>query len=108
MSYHRSMGQPITSPSEVEDPVVSPTRVDCADLPSDSPWRQPGQVCADSGQSSGGPLDFINDLIQQAMHPTSSSPSSATSESVGAGTWLLLGAAALGTYWLLSRKKRKP
>jgi hypothetical protein len=49
--FRRSLGQapdgPITDPSQLEIVgTVTPTKVECAQLPADSPWRRPGQVCA--------------------------------------------------------------
>ena len=120
MSYfRRGMGDgPITSPSQVDDQVatisdVAPTRVDCEQLPSDSEWRRPGQVCATP--SGGGVMDYLLNTIRSAISPQApaSQPasSSATMPSLppadGSGTTalLLLAGAAVGGYYLFFHKK---
>jgi hypothetical protein len=95
---------PITSPSQVPDdegvPIVPPTRVDCASLPADSPFRQPGQVCAPA-PSGGGVLDYFLDVIHSASAPTSAAAGGDSDNT----KWLLLGALGVGAY-LLTRKKK--
>ena len=104
MSYFRpGMGQegPITDPSQVDSTIVgevSPTRVECASLPADSPWRQPGQVC--------GPtlLDRLRDWLREG--PTTAASSTATTAASDGGSVLLLGGLALAGYYLLRKKRR--
>lgn len=85
---------------------IPPTRVDCNDLPADSPWRRPGQICGGDAPAGGGPLEFINDLIQGALHPGATSPAQTASTETGIGKYLLLGGAALGAYWAMKKWKR--
>jgi len=115
MSYFRSMGDPITDPSQVDDEIiagtVAPTRVDCAALPADSPWKRPGQVCAPTPSF----WDFLDKIL-----PSSSGSSAAPSEPAGtlvtaspspAGDSLLplalLAVGGVGAYYLLRRKKKR-
>lgn len=111
MSYmRRPMGQdepegPITHPSQVDDTIivgeVAPKRVPCDQLPADSPWRQPGQVCAPSRSL----LEIIRDAFGTGTNGATAVAPSPPVESP-ASPLLLLGAAA-GLYYLLrSRKKR--
>lgn len=101
MSYIHPMGDgPITSPSQVDDPVVPPTRVACQDLPADSPWRNPGQVCADS------PISTIFDPIVDIIAETFDKPATSAPGAAGGPNWMLLAGLGLGAYFLLRKKKR--
>lgn len=112
MTYFRAMGDPITSPSQVDDTVaaeVPPTRVECRDLPANSPWRQPGQVCADA--PGGGVLDYLQTVFANIFKPPTSPPYSpvpAPGPAPDDNTvpLLVLGAAGLGAYFLLRKKRR--
>lgn len=104
MSYIRPMGDgPITHPSEVEDPpIVPPTRVSCDELPADSPWKRPGQVCAPP--PDGQPwFDAIKDLFFPDSNQTPTVPSE-TPQSSGSTPWLLLVAGGGLAYYLLRKK----
>jgi len=112
----------VTSPSQIDDgPVVDPsqvngngtvvgvippTRVECATLPSDSPWRAPGQVCANASPSI---VDALKNLLGGAASggatgvPTDAS--AATTEAVP--PVLVLGGLALAAYYLFRGKKRR-
>jgi hypothetical protein len=109
MSYIRPLGDgPITDPSQVDDPipVVPPTRVDCAALPPDSPWRQPGQVCAPTI------VDAIKGLIEGVTGPgtTSSSNGSTATSAPATGVEgispLWYAAAGAAAYYLYRQYKR--
>ncbi len=110
MSYHRNgMGDgPITSTSQVDDtmiPTVPPTRVSCDALAPDSPWRNPGQVCAPTAANP----NFLTDLFAGLFTPSSpADPAAAAANGSSSGTsHLLLLAAAGGLgYYLLTRKSR--
>lgn len=116
MSYFRPMGDPITSPSQVDDGIVvapvPPTIVGCADLPADSPWRRPGEVCAPP--SSGGIMDYLRDVIRSATSPTTTTPTPTDApgppdrilETANIPGLLLLAALGGGAYYLLKKKKR--
>jgi len=108
MSYfRRPMGDGhVTDPSQV-DPTVStivgtvpPTLVDCAQLPADSPWRQPGQVCAPK-------TSVIDDLTNFfTLSPSSSTAStSGTGSAIPPIAWV--GAAAVAAYYLFGKKGRR-
>lgn len=113
MSYHRrTLGDddgPITHP---DDPrivgEVTPTRVACEDLPADSPWRQPGQVCAPSlAKTISDGLAKLGYFISGAPSDTpGTSPTSKVTTTPDTGTspllWLAL---AAGGYYLLRKKK---
>lgn len=109
MSYLRPMGDPITDPSQVEDTIVGevpPTRVQCATLPADSPWRRPGQVCEPSI------LDQIFDWLRTAGTaapptgtPTDASTPPSSSDTSSLTPILLLGGAAAAAYYLTRKKK---
>ena len=112
MSYFRGLGDPITSPSQVDDePVVgmvTPKRVSCDELPPDSPWRQPGQVCA----PTTGLLDFLTGLVDKvrAAAPTSDAtptPAPAPQDDNTGAPWLLLAAAGAAVYYFHKKRKRK-
>jgi hypothetical protein len=106
--FRRSLGDgPITHPDTDENVAsVPPTRLDCKAFPSDSPWRQPGQVCYDpirdfiDGLVGGGaaPVPVVNDANGNAV-PVETEPDNTR-------TWLLLGAAGAAAYLLLRKKKR--
>ncbi len=117
MSYIRPMGDAVTSTTEVEGPItspsqvpwnpsgesvtagtISPTRVPCDQLPADSPWRQPGQVCA----PSGGIIDSIVNMFNGAA------AGAATGAPADAGVpWLLIaGASGVVAYLMLKKKKK--
>ena len=113
MSYfRRGMGDgPITDPSQLDNgttvATTGPTRVDCSALPADSPFRQPGQVCADdattaaASSNGGSPFDWLLDTIKSggaAAQPAQAGMSDS-------GKLFLAGAAALAAYYLF-RKKR--
>lgn len=109
MSYCRrctSMGDTITSPSQVDPSLPQPSapdedgsvlvgevtgakRVLCWDFPPDHPYRQPGGVCygvEKPADNAGlfGPGSPLNEVL---------SP-----------TWLLIGAVGVGAYYLYTRK----
>ncbi len=118
MSYVRPMGDgPITDPSQVDDTIVigetTPKRVTCDELPADSPWRKPGQVCAP--QTGGGLFD---DLLKQLFPSSGGGAAGAgtgaqtdmtTAPGSGGGsgkTLLLLGAAGLAAYYLFGKRRK--
>jgi len=110
MSYIRPMGDgPITDPRQVDDElpelIVPPTRVPCEQLPADSPWRRPGQVCA-GAPVSGGIADMITGLLQGvAAGPVNTTSTAETGTTYDINLlWL---AAAGGVAYYLMRKKRK-
>ena len=113
MTYFRAMGDPITSPSQVDDGIfageVPPTRVECNILPANSPWRQPGQICADA--PGGGILSYLWETLKTSVAehapPVMSPPIYAPPPSDDHTGLLLLGAAGLGAAYLLFRKKRR-
>lgn len=130
--FRRSLGAapsgPITDPSQLENGetigTVTPTRVDCSKLPADSPWRNPGQVCAP------GILDwFLNLFKPSSPAPVTTdahgcAPDQIWSDSAGhclspqeqaqagAGmndtTKLLLGGAVAVAAYYMFRKKKRP
>ena len=126
MSYFRSpFGDgPVTSPSQIDDgPVVDPSQVNGngtvvvahstrvggitpTTVPSDSPWRAPGQVCANASPSI---VDALKNLLGGAASggatgvPTDAS--AATTEAVP--PVLVLGGLALAAYYLFRGKKRR-
>ncbi len=118
MSYHRRNGLgdgAITDPSQVDSTLigtVAPTRVDCAALPADSPWKQPGQVCAPSSTV----LDFFNGVIDRITGNTPVAPTAAvtpatpdtatTGPSSNLPSLLLLAAVGGVGYYLLRKKRR--
>jgi len=93
---------PITSPSQVDDnlPGVGPTRVNCSDLPPDSPWRGPGQVCA----TDFNVVDMLNRLLGKLGQLLPTAP--AAPQSSGPPVALLVGGAAVAAYFLMKKKKR--
>jgi LPXTG-motif cell wall-anchored protein len=127
MSYIRPMGDAVTSTTEVDGPITSPSqvpwtpstddvyagtiganRVDCTQLPADSPWRKPGQACA----PTGGILDTIGNLLTSARDAISGAAGAAVTAAPtppsDAGTpWLLIaGASGIAAYLLLKKKKK--
>lgn len=114
MSYfRRGMGDgPITDPSQLENgttvAVTTPTRVDCSQLPSDSPFRQPGQACAPGASSngSGGAFDWLLDTIKSGGAATPSTSTASTDASDNT-KWILGGVAAVAAYYFLFHKKKR-
>lgn len=114
MSYfRRGMGDgPITDPCQIDPSTcvvatVPPTRTECAALPADSPFRQPGQVCAprdDAGNGNGSVMDWVMGLIKPAFAPQSA-PTPAD-EGMSPATFLLLAAGAFATYRYFRKGKR--
>jgi hypothetical protein len=114
MSYIRPMGDgPVTHPGQDDGTFddggstivgsTGPNRVDCSELPADSPWRRPGQVCAPPDDQP-----WFNEL-RDLFFPDSSSTSTSTTpptESGGAGSLLLLVAGGGLAYYLLTKKGR--
>lgn len=117
MSYlRRPMGDAVTSTTEIDGPITSPSqwnpsdtgviagevpanRVPCDQLPADSPWRRPGQVCA----PTGGILDSITNLLTGAA----SGGATAASNGDAGMPWLLIaGAAGVAGYLILKKKKK--
>jgi hypothetical protein len=108
MSYLlRPMGDgPITSPSQVDDSVlvpeeVGPSRVTCSELPADSPWRKPGQVCA---------VDFnLLDMVQGLLSKlgTALSPAPASAPAASAVPIALLVGGGVAAYLLFKKPKRR-
>lgn len=109
---------PVTSPTQVDVPVADPTesvivgevtpkRVACEDLAPDSPWRRPGQVCADPGPS------LIDRLVDWLTPTASASPAASPvvtmppAEESMLPTLALLALAGGGAYYLYSKKKKK-
>lgn len=113
MSYfRRGMGDgPITDPCQVDPSActtvgtVTPTVVDCAQLPADSPFRQAGQPCAPGGSGkgapTGGPMDWLVNTIQSSV--AAGSPSAPDTSDT---TKLLLVGALVAAYYAFWRKKR--
>ncbi len=105
MSYLRPMGDgPVLHPGEDEPPVVPPTRVACKDLPSDSPWRRPGEVCADAPISTI--FDPVLDIIMDAVDGKSPDGAAGAGGGITTGNLVLLGALGVGAYYLFRKKKR--
>ncbi len=107
MSYfRRPMGDPITDPSQVDDSIivgeVPPTRVNCSQLPADSPFRAPGQVCANAPLPGNDLWDAIKGVIGGSASSSASSPASGDSGT----TLLMLGGAGIAAYYLMRKKKR--
>lgn len=119
--FRRGMGDPITDPCQVDPSLCGsgtivgtapPTRVDCSQIPADSPFRQPGQPCAPpaSGAGPGGPAGSngsgVTGWLLGLINPAFSTPA-AGAQGMGDDTKLLLlgGAAALAYYYF--RKKRR-
>ena len=119
MSYfRRPMGDtgPVTSPSQVDDTnpsgsvivgEVPPTRVDCTSLAPDSPWRQPGQVCAPSTGATSL-FDYFKDLFNPSSAAAASSAGTPTVSPTDSISPILFAGAAIGAYywWRASKKKR--
>jgi hypothetical protein len=109
MSYLRPMGDgPITSPSQVDDRIVmpddvGPSRVTCSELPADSPWRKPGQVCA----ADFNIVDMFTGLLSKLGTAFSSSPSAAAAPSSAAPVALLVGGIAVASYLMLKKPKKR-
>ncbi len=121
MSYIRPMGDAVTSTTEVDGPITSPSqvpwnqagesviagtvpanRVPCDQLPADSPWRQPGQVCA----PTGGIIDTIANMMASARDAiTGAAAGAATTPTSDGMPWLLI-AGATGVAYLLLKKKK--
>ncbi len=106
MSYIRPMGDgPVLHPGEDDPPVVPPTRVDCKSLPSDSPWRRPGELCADAPISTI--FDPVIDIVMDAIDGKSPDGSPAAPEGgITTSNLVLLGALGVGAYYLLRKRKR--
>ena len=106
MSYIRPMGDgPVLHPGEDDPPVVPPTRVDCKSLPSDSPWRRPGELCADAPISTI--FDPVIDIVMDAIDGKSPDGSPASpGGGITTSNLVLLGALGVGAYYLLRKKKR--
>lgn len=120
MSYHRKgFGDPITDPSQVDGSIivgeVGPSRVGCAQLPADSPWKEPGEVCYSPpgtvAGAGGGILDLLGLSLDKlrtgvaAITGTTPTPTTAPAETSSGPPWLLLGGIAVGAYFLLRKKK---
>lgn len=123
----RGMGDdsgPITDPSQVDDSIVvgtvTPTRVDCDNIAADSPFRQPGQVCAPAPVIDfGGLWSSIVDGAKRLVGSTDSQPivttpngtivpgvSTDASSGLSIGKLVLLAALGGAGYWYATRKKR--
>jgi len=112
MSYFRPMGDgPITDPSQVDDSIIvgetTPKRVSCDDLPPDSPWRKPGQVCAPNVVT-----DFFKGLYNTLTSPTFSTetavpPTTTTTPTSSSSSLLALAAAGGLAYYLYTKRKRR-
>jgi hypothetical protein len=117
MSYMRPVGDddvPVTSTTQVvsNDSIivggsdVGPKRVPCYQLPSDSPFRQPGQVCAPSTVFMDT-LKSIWDGIAGAGVP-SVAPTAPTPPAEPSPPWaLILGGGAIGAYFIYKNRKKK-
>jgi len=115
VSYFRpGMGDGEPDPCEIDPTMcttdvatVSPTRVDCAQLPVDSPFRRPGQVCAPrdtgAGNGNGSVTDWVLGLIKPAFAPQPAPPPS--DSPMSSATLLLLVAGGYATYRYF-RKRR--
>jgi hypothetical protein len=102
---------PITSTTQVDDsmiPIVPPTRVSCDALAPDSPWRNPGQVCAPQGPGFLEKLfsDLFVSPTASTSDPAADAPAAAAPPG-GSPSWLLLAAAGGLGYYLLTRKKKR-
>ncbi len=123
--FRRGMGDgPITDPCQVDPSLCGPgtivgtsppTRVDCSQIPADSPFRQPGQPCAPApaavgpaGSNGSGVTGWLLGLINPSFSTSPAGASSSSAQGMGDDTKLLLlgGAAALAYYYF--RKKRRP
>jgi hypothetical protein len=110
MSYLRPMGDgPITSPSQVDDSIlipeaeVGPSRVTCSELPADSPWRKPGQVCAVDFNLA----DMFSGLLNKLGAAFSSSPAAPSSPPSAVPAVALLVGGVAAAYMLLKKPKRR-
>ncbi len=96
---------PVLHPGEDDPPVVPPTRVDCKSMPSDSPWRRPGEVCADAPISTI--FDPVIDIVMDAIDGKSQDGApAAPGGGITTSNLVLLGALGVGAYYLLRKKKR--
>jgi hypothetical protein len=108
---------PVTSPTQVDIPVadptesvivgeVSPKRVACEDLPADSPWRRPGQVCSAPGPNM---IDQLVAWLTPSARPVATATSVATplAEESMLPTLALLALAGGGAYYLYKSKKKR-
>jgi hypothetical protein len=113
-------GDPVTDPSQVDDTVVvgevPPTRLTCDQLSADSPFRNPGQVCAppDPSESISGFLTGLLDRIKGAVAPASatsttdvSSAAAAVTPDPGTGSLLLLALVGGAAYYYFVHKKKR-
>lgn len=111
MSYIRPFGDgPITDPRQVDETIstVPPTRVGCAQLPADSPWRMPGEVCAgapvaSSSAPNGGDnwlKDFLTGLVSGPAGPA---PTPVRTDD--SPPWLLLALGGAAAYYLLKKRR---
>jgi hypothetical protein len=108
MSYLSVLSDgPITSPSQVDEilvpQVVTPTRVSCAELAPDSPFRAAGQVCAPTFNI----VDMFSGLMSKiggALAPSSSATTATPAD--GVPMELLIGGAAVAVYLLMKKSKR--
>lgn len=111
MSYFRpGMGDgPVTDPCQIDPsacPVatVPPTRVDCSQLPADSPFRQPGQPCAP--ENTGGITDWLLGLVKPAFASGGATSQPAAQGTSDGSVLFWGGAAAVAAYYYFTRKKR--
>jgi hypothetical protein len=118
------LGQPVTSttdPSLTETDtdivvgVVNPSRIGCNQLPADSPWREPGQVCAPPPLPSGGLIEWGKSMLKAGENLVSAvvdvvTPSATTpppSTDMSTTTKVAIAAAVgVGAYYLLRKKRR--
>lgn len=101
---------PVTTPRQVEhnDSIivgdVGAKRVQCYELPADSPFRQPGQACAPSSAF----MDTLKSLWDGiAGSVPTVAPTAPTPPADSGPPWaLILGGAAVGAYFIYKRKKK--
>ena len=93
---------PVLHPGEDDPP--PPARADCKDLPSDSPWRNPGQLCADAPISTI--FDPVIDIVMDAINKQGGASPGSGSGDTKTSNLVLLGALGVGAYYLLRKKKR--
>jgi len=110
MSYIRPMGDgPITDPSQVDGSIivgeVPPTRVDCSQLPADSPFRAAGQPCAGApAPASSG--NFLWDIIAPFVADGGNPAPVVQAAGLDSSTLLLLAGAGVAAYYMFGKKKR--
>lgn len=106
----------ITSPPQVDPDLfddsgsttvgeVQGNRVECSQLAPDSPWRQPGQVCAPVPGFFDSMVDYLTGLKNKVTGDPGIVPPSATAADTGPNLLVLAGLGGLA-YWYFTKKKK--